>query len=942
VKPTKVQAIQQQIKEDSSKIPTVSVERDVEGNHWIMDGRHRVEAAKAEGYSKITGNIYETKETVGAKTALAEQAKRVASISSPNGDLRVTIKGQAAVKLNEAMDQLGRQADTPEGVAEVVGGPKKGMVNPDYLDTTKTQIAVANELGKALQPEMKKLVPGYRSIDDTKALAASLGEDPEAIAGKLAVLAGSMEDADAVALGSRQILQNLTSDLTAALRKKVISGDATAFNAALERQVQFQANLAAVSEGFGRGLRSFGEKVGPLTVKDLKEVLSNPKAAANLEKALLAADGDTEKMALALKYAKMSFLEKVVGTHNEYWMGLGLLSRVTTQIVNTTSTAVQNLMQPASMIVGGTYQGFVRRDWNQVREGVAIYNGLRTSLFDSLHMAARAFKSGEAIISQAGTLEDKIKYITPMAYNVNPDSFAGKFIDLMGNTTRLSFRGLTAGDEFFKQLGYRARLSARFSREGMDAVRAGTMEKKDLAQFIQSSIDKAFSAKGEATDAAALKYAEKAAFVQDLKGSTWGDYASMGEMMAHVAGNPVLRGTILPFVKTPTNVMRTTFEYTPVIGQLRKQFWTDVGKGGEEGAMALGKLTMGAGFYTGAAMLALEGRLTGAPPAPGIATPPGYKPYSVVIHHDDGTKTYIPYQRMQPFGDILGLTYDFMAISGHIPSDKREGIANSMVLSLSNSLISKTYLRSLTEFFGIFGGYNSEKKAESWLRNKAASYIPGALSQFNNDESLRETRSVIDAIYAKIPGLSQTLPPKRDYLGEVRPVALGLPWSLITPSQVSEGKVDPVMDELARLSMSDAQIKFTEPPKTVPVNGQKVDLTTITKDGVSAYDRMLELIGTVKPAGETMTFRKKLDQMFTKDARYKTGNDGSQMFPGLKPKMVLDAQEKYRRAAFEQVVAEYKAELKIPSHIPVPVVFGYDSANRKLSSADQNLLKFGQ
>lgn len=952
MKPTKVESLQNQIKTDSSKIPTPLVERDAEGKMWIMDGRHRVDAAKAEGYDKITGHIYETKETIGAKTAIADAARRTAEITSPNGDLRVTIKGNAAAKLNEAMDRIARQAlptgtldgkVTGEGFDAVVGGPRKGGVNPDYLNSTREAIAISDELGKSIQPEMKKLVPGYRSEHETMNLATMLGEDQEVFAGKLAVLAGQMHDVDAVATGARSILVRQTQDLAAALRKKVLTGDATEYHSLLERTVAFQSNLSAVSEGLGRGLRSMQIMVGPFRPKDLAEVLKNPKSAANLEKALLAADGDPEKIALTLRYAKMSMAEKIVGAHNEYWMGMGLLSRFATQTINMGATGINTLMQPAAMITGGTFQGFVRRDWNQVRQGFAIYNGLRTALFDSMYMAGRAFKAGESIISPSNSMDDKMKYISALAMNTNPESFGGKIIDLFGNLTRASFRGLTFGDEFFKQLSYRAKLSAQASREAADLVQYGQLHKKDVADYIKGAVDRGFSPEGRALDNNALEYAEKAAFVNDLKGATWNDWASMGEMTAHLAGHPVLRGTLLPFVKTPTNVLRTTFDYTPILGQARKQFKVDIEAGGEKAAMALGKLTLGSGFYAAAAMLAHEGFLTGAPPPPGVAVPNGYKPYSIVLSNGEGGKTYIPYQRLQPFADILGLTYDFMAISGYIPSDKREDIATSMVLALSNSLISKTYLRSLTEFFGMFGGYNSEAKAERFLQNRLASYVPGVYAQFNTDPAIREVRSVIDAVMAKTPGLSNDLPPKRNYLGEVKPVALGMPWSLIVPSQISEGKADPVMDELARLSMSDAEIKFTEPPKTVPLNGQKVDLTTITKNGVSAYDRMLELIGTVKPAGETMTFRKKLDHMFTSDPRYKTGNDGSQMFPGLKPKMVLDAQEKYRRAAFEQMVAEYKTELKIPKHIPVPVVFGYDKANRKLSaSGEDTLLKFGQ
>jgi hypothetical protein len=932
---------QRKILEEPDTISGTIVTKNLDGTYTTVSGNARHEALKLAGYQGVKTTVIEE---AGTRMAAQEAAlQRMGKVMSANGDTMVPLKPADLKRLGGVMTKMVERTFDASPADAVVAGHVKGAVNPAHLKSSERTLDAISEVGKIARPYMKLVEP--KSMEDTHALAAILGEDPVQLSGRLRVLRGALEDADDVALGARQVLQNYAQDFADAARRAVISGDPEAEAIAVtafKRQIQFQSDLSAVATGGGRLLRSFGEDVGAASIKNPEALLADPKRMKDLLRIAAATNGDAEKVALLAKYAAMGKFEKIVGTHNEFWMGAGLLSRFTTQTVNIGSTALNNLMQPASMVIGGGFQVVRRNDWTQIREGLAIYNGLRTSFFDSMQVAGRVFMSGAAEISQSGTMEQKVKYISALAYNMNPDNFAGKMVDLFGNAVRFSFRGLTAGDEFFKQIGYRARLSARYSREGADLVRAGSLPKKDLAKYIQDNIDKAFNTKGAAIDDAAMKYAEKAAFVNDLKGSTWGDYATMGEMVANLAGNPVMRGTLLPFVKTPTNIMRTTFEYTPVIGQMRRQFWTDVAKGGEDGAMAMGKLTMGAGFYTGAVMLALEGRITGAPPAPGMQTPPGFKPYSFVIMDENGKPTnYIPYQRIAPIGNILGLTADFTQLAGKISTDDGDKLAHSMVMTLANNLISQTYLRSLTEFFSIFSGYNSEAKVERYLQNRAGSYVPGALAQFNWDEGQREVRSMLDAMIARVPGLSQTLPPKRDYLGEIKPVTMGLPWSLISPVPVSDAKPDKVMEELARLSSSDAQIKFSEPPHKTVLAGKEVDLKEVTnKNGVTAYDRMLELIGTVKPAGETKTFRSKLESVI-EDQRYKQGNDGSTMFPGLRANMIKAEEMKYRKAAYEKVVEEYRDELGLPRFSPVPVIQGMDKANRSLSKAGQELLQYG-
>jgi len=946
---SKVQTIRDAIRTGKSgQFPPIDVEHSPQGGYNVVDGRHRLLAAREEGYTSITANVEKVfdKKLQLSPEMQAKYATKPITLTTHNGEPIVTLTPAKQAKFEQIMDELVIK-DAVEGTPALEAGAVKGSMNPAHATGPNNVLQSLKELGDLTKRELNSKTPGYRSVDESRALASIMGQDhAELIANVKSINAALGDNSDAVFIGARQLLQTKGMEMFELGKKATFSGDQEAADLFAEKYLQlaeFNANFSQLTTKLGRGLRTFGEDVGPFDPAKVKAMFADPEQAKNIQRLITATEGDVDKIAHILKAQQLSLGAKLLGAHNEYWTGLGLLSRLATQTVNMTSTAINSLMEPASMIVGGVERGLTGHGWREAREGVAIYSGMRTAFFDSMHMAWQAAKTESSIISQAGTLEQPTKYISALTFNMNPNSFAGKFIDHMGTLTRLSFRGLTAGDEFFKQLSYRAKVSAHASLDAIDMVKAGTMAKDEIVPFVAKALQDSIDEQGRGIIPEALKYAEKASFVNDLKGATIFDLPSMGEMMARLSGqHPVIRGVILPFVKTPTNVTRTTFEYTPLIGQLRKQFYTDVAAGGEKQAMALGKLTIGAGMYVGAGMLALEGRITGAPPAPGVMVPKGWKPYSVVLHGmgEDGGDLYISYQRMQPFGDILGLTADFAKSTGMLDVDTREGLANSMSLALGKlmtadsehvanaglsaasaygkSLISKTYYRNMTEFFSTMSGYNNENAILRWLQNYSASHVPGVLSQFNSDDTVREVRSTLDAIMARIPGLSQQLPANRDYFGNINDTKVGFGWSIIQPLAVSETKVDPVMSELQRLSKSNAQTKFSEPEHLMTVAGKKVDLKLVkNSDGQTAYDVMREHMQTVKPAGEHLNFHDKLESIMA-GPRYKRGTesdvlDGSPLSPGIRQNLIKVEEAKYRDAALTATKNQFKNELGITS-----------------------------
>lgn len=960
VDPAKVTAFAERIKAgDSKKMPPIDVTTDpLTGEMRILDGRHRVAAAQAEGYDTITAKVLRDK---NAKELVGELPP--ITILRPSGEPIVTLTPAMSTRFQNLQDKLIIKSEmgaipTPrQGLDE--SAAKEGVpLRPNLRNAPEENLTLQGlaDLGKLTKSQLNS---GVETEEMTRATAAMYQSTPEKAMANLRALNISLEDGGGIMVGVAQLMQT-QGKIMSALAKKALLGDMDARE--LHKKVYVglsgvQAEFAQTQTLLGRTMHSLGYSTKPFDQAKLLAKLSTPEDAERIERLMVAADGNPDKVAAIIAMQNMSAFQKAVGIHNEVWTGLGLLSRFSTQAINGLSTGINTMMTPASMIMGGTMKGLTGNGFESAKMGLGIYAGMRTAFFDSVSMSWAALKSGEAIISKPGTMEVKQPFVSSMAFNMNPDHFHAKMIDYFGELTRASFRALTAGDEFWKQLNYRAYVASKASMDAADLVRAGKLGKDDVHKHVSDALQASIDDQLRGIVPDALKYAEKTSFVNDLKIPTLGGFPSIGELSARAASHPIIRGTILPFVKTPTNVTRTTWEYTPVIGQIRKAFWADMKTGGHVQAEAIGKMTLGTGFYLGAMHLALEGRITGAPPAPGVLVPPGWQPYSAVFpgYGTDGGDLYLSYQRLQPFGDILGLSVDFAKSAGMLDPDTRDNLADSMKMAMmkfmegtpaekwemgtniaigaaasqGKSVISKTYFRNMTEFFSTFSGYNNEDKVVRWFQNYAASHVPGMLSQFNGDETMREVRSTLDAIMARIPGLSQNLAARRDYVGRINDTKIGLPYSAISPLSAKSTKPDEVFDELQRLSNSSAEGKFEEMEKSYTINGHRQDLKLVKNDaGISAYDRMNEIFETIKPAGETKTFHQKLSEVMH-ESDYALGResatlDGSPDIQGHRIKAIKAEELRYRSAALEQVKNEFKSQLGIESAF-------MDTANMKLA-----------
>jgi len=319
---------------------------------------------------------------------------------------------------------------------------------------------------------------------------------------------------------------------------------------------------------------------------------------------------------------------------------------------------------------------------------------------------------------------------------------------------------------------------------------------------------------------------------------------------------------VIPFVKTPTNILKFGLARSPLgiakdsyllafSKDFREQFTNARGMEANElrGRIATAVMfTSGVSYY----LMNNEGAITGGGPqnadekATLIAT--GWQPYSLKI----GGK-YVSYQRLDPIATPLGILADLGEYSRLNPKEKEDddmaAVFSACAMTLTYNLTDKSYLRGLNNLMKAV--QDPATYLPKLVRDIGAGFVPNAVNQMQNTEHeiiLRDARSFADATLKRIPGAGEVVPPRRTILGDAifreNPAGLLGP---VNPFNISTAKNDPVAQEMATLNGH-----FGMPSSKL--NGlNDLDMREFKNaEGQQAYDRWMELSGTIKINGKTL------------------------------------------------------------------------------------------
>ena len=644
-----------------------------------------------------------------------------------------------------------------------------------------------------------------------------------------------------------------------------------AFNARREIAANVLMSVDAARANVGRALNAM--KMTRTKDKKLMAMIKNSAENSDARAVAKAVVNSDQPLKVSLRLGKS--LQKTMDMVNHFRIN-ALLSGVGTQQVNMIGTAANSVMIPLQQIMGG-----------QVKHGVRTIAYQLSSSLEALRMATKSFKDDTSILDVLSTKFDMQDDIGKGAKGP-----AMKLISLPS-------RFLLTMDEFFKQSTYRGRIMADAAMEADNAGLKGAKR----SEFINKYVAESFGKEGNAIRPDALLQSQRASFTEALEAGSIGQkFQSLGR--GEGVGSAMFR-FILPFVRTPINILSQSFQNMPVLQFASQRFRNDLFSGDPIlAAQARGKIMTGVALTSVGYFLAGRGDFTGSGPTdPRIRAEwlKNNQPYSIKINNEDGSFYWMSYQRLEPLANVLSIFADVNEIVRD-PYNERETskmhITAALTLAIAENTINKTFTKGLADLFGMMTG--DPVKSEKAFYNMVGSFVPNILNQTNGDEAFREVRSVTDTLLART-GLYEDVDPKRNVLGEIitRPTPKYDPMGLSNIGNYREE--DAVVGELSRLSIADGTA-FSQLNATMFINGKNENLKDIPYgDGPqSIYDKVLEQTSTTLIDGLTM--REQLAKVMASDG-YKRAIDGTKGLgsKGTKGQIVSKIINAYRNKAKSEI-----------------------------------------
>lgn len=574
----------------------------------------------------------------------------------------------------------------------------------------------------------------------------------------------------------------------------------------------------------------------------------------------------------------------------------GPASFVTAVLGNT----ITNNLKTLESIIGAGISG----DINAVK---SIFKAASTfqSFGEISDAAAAAFKTGEDPLTggatslretQGNTLNGNA--FSGQSLGFKDDSAMGTAADWLGTISSIPFRLLVTPDAITKQSAYARAGRSHFMYE---AYNKGITDGKEIAKYAETKYRELLLEGGKMYNeknlfdqhvsqakASGLEWAkdpkEFERFVQKQselnpfdpeKGILAERFAEISKTVTFTNDlDDITKGIstiinkvpglnfVIPYVKTPTNILKFGLARSPLglakdsyLLAFSKDFREQVVNArGMEAYELKGRIATAVMFTSGISYYLMnnEGAITGGGPqnkdekATLVAT--GWQPYSLKI----GDK-YVSYQRLDPIATPLGILADLAEFSRLNPKEKEDDemaeVFSACAMTLTYNLTDKSYLRGLNNLMKAVqdpGTY-----LPKLVRDIGAGFVPSALNQMQNTEHeiiLRDSRSFADAALRRIPGASETVSPQRTILGDVvfRENPLGL-LGPASPINISTAKNDVVAQELSTLNGHFGM------PSSKLHGLNDLDMRKFSNEsGQPAYDRWMELSGTVKINGKTL------------------------------------------------------------------------------------------
>jgi hypothetical protein len=526
-------------------------------------------------------------------------------------------------------------------------------------------------------------------------------------------------------------------------------------------------------KSFMNMLENSGKGLDTDATVDMVDMVRKLKAAS--------ADGSIDAEQAVAKLLKKQVKDPTLGQKFSEAITNIYTSGIQTAVVNALSPPVKMLLNGIEAAVLTATPGSSR--FLDFRRAASTFSALTDAFRESLFFGKTGFLEGQSLDN-----------IGDVAGAIGRQKGASKAEQALGNVIRtVGTRPSVGIDEFFKTYFrkmelydqfYKLAYSGRFKGQERDiynALKKIDVSDKDWAvQLANANIPGVSGRRLEQIAEAAKEYAKLNTFQADL--------GKFGNDLLKLKSNNPAAALIIPFVKTPINILKEGVSYIPGINLIPGVTPTRIlrgadgrikydAKGNAKRTAYLTKEQLAARTVMGTAAAVtlaqhvFNNEITGSyPKDPGkraAMQAAGIPEYAIKV----GDK-WIPYGRVEPLATTLGFVADSMKILQDTvaknPNDRKVGeIATQVTGALANNLANKTFLQGLA---GVVQAINDpERHGSAFVKGFSSLAVPGAVAQFSkaSDPNQRIAQTFGEAVLNRIPGQREQLPERYNLFGGV-------------------------------------------------------------------------------------------------------------------------------------------------------------------------------
>jgi phage FluMu protein gp41 len=656
-----------------------------------------------------------------------------------------------------------------------------GSINLEKIGVTEEARTVLIETAEKYKGQIDEARRGIITERETSKLANEMGLTVDELLKRQVGEAWNAEKA----LASRRILAS-SSERIAKLQKaaRENNSDVNLVNLreALEQHNEVQAAVSGIATEAGRTLRQFRMEAGPergykaaldaLGGRELNEAILNRLSKVDFT-------NPAEVNRFIREVSKATTADMVF----EAWIN-GLLSGPATHMVNIASNTLTWLSSMPEAAAAAAIEAGRAKIKGVPRE--RFFGEIPYQAYGSWEGMKHGVRKGlwsfmnEMATEGASKIETR-RYTSIPSKKVN---VLGKEVQLGGRQARLPGRMLMAMDEFFKALNYESSKHAFVYREANKKGLKGQAKNDFIAQEINNPslhIDKA-----------SRQEALYRVFQKEL--------GPVGKGIQQVRGAHLSMQLIIPFLRTPINIVKYGLERTPLNYLRIMKMMGDKTLKGAALSDELARATVGSLVAMTSFMLAKEGQITGAGPESraerDLLYRQGWQPYSIKVGDE-----YHHYGRLEPAGMVVGMAADVAEIWDELNEDEQQDVATLMARAIAMNLSNKTFLKGVSDVLGAM--FDPERYLTSYTQRFLASGVPSVVASLERgvDPELRDAQTVIDTLKSRIPGLSKDLPARLNLWGEPIKAEGNAVARVISAAYKSKVKGNAIDKEMARLKL---------------------------------------------------------------------------------------------------------------------------------------------